>query len=219
MREEENSKWKQYWLEGDTGWKHPEADKHFFESFEKIEKRYLTHKGDALVPLCGDSPVVRFLYDHAYSVTAVDMVAEALQSLKKNSFQDINFAEEGTSALADRLLICQHNFLTWEHTTDFNLIYDRAALIALHAELRIQYAKKVSELLAPGGILYVESIQGDENLKTGGPPFAVEEKEVDTLYTALTLKERRVSRVTRMTPGMLKRGVQEVDKVISIYQK
>ena len=213
------SKWQGYWQEGDTGWKHPEADKHFFETYQVIREQYLKEDEHCLVPLCGDSPAVRFLYDQGHRVTAIDMVPEAVTSLKQHSFGDVSFDEEDQISRAERICIHQQNFfdVTLESGVDF--VYDRAALIALDAPTRVLYVQKIISMLSPAAVIYVESIQGDDRLKEGGPPFAVDAKEVDTLYQDLKLQDRRVSRVQKLTPGMLKRGVQSVEKVVSIYQR
>ncbi|MDF2186117.1 thiopurine S-methyltransferase [Grimontia hollisae] len=63
----------------------------------------------------------------------------------------------------------------------YPLIYDRAALIAMPASMRQQYAERLLSLLAPGGrILLVTMDYPQEQMD--GPPFSVPEEEIRQLF-------------------------------------
>jgi thiopurine S-methyltransferase len=62
-------------------------------------------------------------------------------------------------------------------------VYDRASLIALPPAMRQDYARHLQAILPPAtGILLVTLEYPQERI--GGPPFAVDESEVQALYGA-----------------------------------
>ena len=62
-------------------------------------------------------------------------------------------------------------------------VYDRAALIALPPPMRKLYAEKLEELLQPGSRILLITLAYDQQ-KMKGPPFSVEDEEVESLFRA-----------------------------------
>ncbi|MBU1619017.1 MAG: thiopurine S-methyltransferase [Gammaproteobacteria bacterium] len=68
-----------------------------------------------------------------------------------------------------------------EQVADIGLIYDRAALIALPAQMRIDYVQQL-KALCPGPVsLVLLSLEYPEH-EMSGPPFSVTEQEVRQLF-------------------------------------
>ena len=68
-----------------------------------------------------------------------------------------------------------------QHLSDISAVYDRAALVALPAEMRKKYVKKMLALLPEKVNMLLLTLDYDENEKQG-PPFSVTEDEVYRLY-------------------------------------
>jgi thiopurine S-methyltransferase len=70
----------------------------------------------------------------------------------------------------------------------FDLIYDRAALIALPRDKRPEYAQQLKSLLVAGGQMLMISLEYDPK-KMEGPPFAVTESEVRSAFKELKVEK------------------------------
>ena len=92
--------------------------------------------------------------------------------------------------------------------------YDRAALVALPPELRIRYADRLADLLAPetrGLLVSAEYAQE----KMAGPPFAVLADEVHALFDRhfeVQLLERRD--VIASSPRFAERGLDSFHETV-----
>jgi thiopurine S-methyltransferase len=131
----------------------------------------------AFVPLCGDSPAVKYLLEAGFSVTALDVVAEALEGLR-NSIRN-----ELPSALPKLQILCEDIF-THQAKTQFDFIYDRAALVAIVPNLQEKYAQHLLKMLAPGGLYFLDTFTFEE--EKSEPPFSVPPKLAKSLFQDLT---------------------------------
>ena len=109
-----------------------------------------------LVPGCGSGYEVRLFSHHGHDVLAIDFSAAAIEAAKK---------ELGDLAR----LVAQQDFFAFE-AQPFDLLYERAFLCALPRRLWPQWARRVTELVRPGGEL-AGFFYLDDNEK--GPPFGV----------------------------------------------
>lgn len=106
-----------------------------------------------LVPLCGKSEDLIWLANQHDSVQGVELSQIAVRSF---------FAEHFYTPTVTRLN-AQHELYQFDELTLFtgdfftapvesvDLVYDRAALVALPEEMRAEYAQRVLQLLKPGG--------------------------------------------------------------------
>jgi hypothetical protein len=87
--------------------------------------------------------------------------------------------------LADR--VRKADFFAFD-AAPFDLVYERAFLCALPRRLWPQWARRVAELLRPGGAL-AGFFYLDDNER--GPPFGISRPELDALLSGFELKEHR----------------------------
>jgi len=71
--------------------------------------------------------------------------------------------------------------VTQEHTGPIDAVFDRAALVALDATSRARYAKHITSLLYAGAAMLLVTFDYDQS-EMDGPPFAVSNDEVVSLY-------------------------------------
>ena len=146
--------------------------------------------GRTLVPLCGKSADLTWLLTQGHQVVGVDISEIAAKAFASEQRIAMTRANEPpfTVFRAERIAYYVGDF--FNATTDrigrFDLIYDRAALIALPADKRSEYAQRLQSLLVSGGNILLISLEYDPN-KMEGPPYAVTEAEVRSLFKGLTM--------------------------------
>jgi len=110
-----------------------------------------------LIPGCGSGYEVRLFAAHGHDVLAIDFSAAAVEAAR----------EELGEPLAR--LVTQQDFFSLD-ARPFDLIYERALLCALPRRMWSQWARRVTELVRPGGEL-AGFFYLDDNER--GPPFGV----------------------------------------------
>jgi len=160
-----------------------------------------------LVPLCGKSADLEWLVTHGYEVVGVELVELAAQAF---------FAERGLTPTRRQ----DGNFVVYEHGNlaiwvgdffataggklgMFDAAYDRAAMIALPAELRKRYASHLQTLLAAKAKLLLVTLHFDA---PGGPPFSVPPEEVSDAFAAAEVRLLASLDSSADPPSALDRG-------------
>lgn len=144
-----------------------------------------------LVPLCGKSDDLAYLASLGHEVVGIELVADAVRAF---------FVEHGLTPSVDGArysaagitLIAANVFeVTRADTGPIDAIYDRAALVALPPETRLQYIAHLRALAGnvPGLLVAIEYPQD----LMPGPPFSVPDAEVRTHFaTAEQLAEQKL---------------------------
>jgi thiopurine S-methyltransferase len=144
----------------------------------------------ALVPLCGKAEDLAYLAARGHRVVGVELVEDAVRAF---------FAEHGLApAMTPRgpMIAYATEAITLyvgdifdtspEVIGPVDAIYDRAALIALPAEVRPRYAEHLRRL-APGALVLQLTLEFSHG-EFKGPPFAVYEDELRRLYPGARLE-------------------------------
>ncbi|TWC29457.1 thiopurine S-methyltransferase [Pseudomonas sp. SJZ079] len=138
-----------------------------------------------LVPLCGKSLDMAWLAAQGCRVVGVELAQKAVEDFFSVHELQAQISQDGAFKVyrAGSLEIYCGDFfaLTAQQLGDCQAFYDRAALIALPAEMRARYVAHLRELLAPGcqGLLVTLDYPQAE---MQGPPFALDEAEVQGLF-------------------------------------
>jgi thiopurine S-methyltransferase len=186
--------WKDKWSKDQIGWHevgvHRALEKYGDRIFPAEDTKTSTCSNPirVFVPLCGKSVDMAFISKKGSvaTVVGVDGVQKALEEFA-NEQPDLEIKQEDSDSTFGRfvgkniMLLHGDFFETDEKATDgrFEVIFDRASLVAIQPKLREDYVKVMSGLIKPGGlILLVVLVRSDEN----GPPFSVPEEEVRRLY-------------------------------------
>jgi SAM-dependent methyltransferase len=109
-----------------------------------------------LLPGCGSGYEVRLFAAHGHEVLAIDFSTAAVEAARNE------LGELGR-------LVAQQDFFDFE-TKPFDLVYERAFLCALPRRMWPQWARRVAELVRPGGEL-AGFFYFDDSER--GPPFGV----------------------------------------------
>jgi thiopurine S-methyltransferase len=163
-----------------------------------------------LVPLCGKSEDLAFLAARGHDVVGVELAEQAVQAFfaehalvpsiaRRGPFVAYEVgpgavpADPGAAATAPptasaiALLAGDFFALTPELLGPIDALYDRAALIALPAELRPRYVALLRALVPAGALALVITLEFDQAM-AAGPPFAVLEPELRALYAGAAVE-------------------------------
>lgn len=145
------------------------------ESVGKERKR-------ALVPGCGRGYDVFLFASHGYDAFGLDMAKTAIDGCNELRAQEGDDPDKYPVSNADvgrggttflKADFFKDDFLGQTGGENFDLIYDYTFLCALPPSLRWKWAKRMSELLAPKGVLICLEFPLAKPPKSGGPPFGL----------------------------------------------
>lgn len=169
---------------GNPRWKVTNTDAH--EKALAIFQQYVTgnpKETSIFVPLAGDDPMVKKLFDEGYSLTTIDLVPEAVEEMKKQFGTEAVWTKEE-----------KDNSIIWSHgsgrvklmigdvlqhrpelVNSFDAVYDKDSFGALQKDMRKGYCTRISEYVKSGGTVYLECKLRDnhEESKHMGPPFSL----------------------------------------------
>lgn len=140
-----------------------------------------------LVPLAGKSLDMLWLANSGHRVLGVELSSRAVaQFLADNKLAAVEHesAQGRRYSSGDIELICGDVFdLDKASVAECAAVYDRAALIALPADMRRHYASLLTRILPAKCSMLLITLDYRQTEMTG-PPFAVDEQEVHALYGA-----------------------------------
>jgi thiopurine S-methyltransferase len=138
-----------------------------------------------MVPLCGKSIDLKWLAEQGHEVIGVELAETAAQAFFAEQRLEPTITTEGSLRVyrAGRLAFYVGDIFAVKARTigHVDVIYDRAALIALPRERRAAYVAHLWGLLAPAGRMLLITLEYDAACMEG-PPYAVANDEVHTLF-------------------------------------
>ena len=148
----------------------------------------LKKQGQVFIPLCGKTLDIGYLLSLGYQVIAIELSEIAVQAVFKqlNIEAEISNWSAGKIYQNENFRIYVGDFFTLTQQDlcsseeKISLVYDRAALIALPEEMRLEYAQHMAKITQYAPQLLI-TLDYDQSV-AGGPPFAVTTSEVEALY-------------------------------------
>lgn len=209
--------WLQRWQDGQIGFHRSDVMPLLQKHWPSLE---LPAGSRVLVPLCGKTLDMHWLAAQGHRVLGVELSQLAVEQF----FNEAGLTpQRHRSAYGEHYsagpieIICGDAFaLDAELLGDIAGVYDRAALIALPPQLRRHYRDTLYARLPQGckGVLITMEYPQDEKQ---GPPFSVEQREVEALFAApwqVELLERRD--ILDQQPDFRTQGVTELST--SVYR-
>jgi thiopurine S-methyltransferase len=179
----EHDFWHQRWRDNAIGFHQPEINVHL--------KNYWSQLGvktgaPVFVPLCGKSGDMLWLAEQ-HPVLGVELSPKAVEDFfAENALQAERYHDGGFSVCTAKgvTLYCGDFFALQPcMLQSVAAVYDRAALIALPPPMRQAYADKLNQLLAVGAAMLLVTLEYEQT-EQDGPPFSVEQREVQRLFAA-----------------------------------
>ncbi|MGF1723907.1 thiopurine S-methyltransferase [Photobacterium nomapromontoriensis] len=142
-----------------------------------------------LVPMCGKSVDLTWLARKHEKVIGIELSDIAVRAFFAEHFYTPMVTVLGNGQTLyefDEIsLYCGDYFTTQIEPVD--VVYDRAALIAMPQELRQMYADKLLSMLKPGGRILLVTLDYPQH-ELDGPPFSVVKEEVEALFNGCTIR-------------------------------
>lgn len=175
MRHED---WLDRWETGQIGFHRAEVNPHLTRWLPAD----LPRGARVLVPLCGASVDLPWLVAQGFDVTGVELSPIAVRRLVATIGDTPSVEPHGpyTAWRTPGLTLLQGDVLQLDEAP-FDLIWDRAATIALPPDVRAAYARVLRRHLKPGGRLLLVSMVAPG--RTTGPPFSVDDDAIQALYS------------------------------------
>lgn len=212
--------WLERWREGRTHFHQPRVTPLLQKYWPALE---LPAGSQVLVPLCGKSLDMLWLAQQGLRVLGSELSQLAVeQFFSENDLQPaIHQSALGSHYIAgDIEIICGDIFNLDAATLNVcSGVYDRAALVALPAAMRARYVSHVYGQLSDqyrGLLMTLDYPQAEMD----GPPFSVQDPEVQTLYAAHS-EARIIDRrdILDKEPKFLAQGVSSLDTVVYHLQR
>jgi len=197
----EHAFWHARWEEGRIGFHQDDTNSLLLQHWTALA---CGADQQVFVPLCGKSGDMLWLREQGHPVLGVELNEGACGAFfaENDAVPESSVSGAYQRYLCDGIeLLCGDVFeLDAERLAQVGGVYDRAALVALPPEMRKRYAQMLIELLPKGVAILLVSMEfeGDQ-----GPPFAVSEDEVRSLFES----RFQVQRLTEAQDDLQRRDV------------
>ncbi len=178
----EHDFWHQKWSEGRIGFHQADINPYLKSFWQALD---LEGEGRVFVPLCGKSKDMLWLREQGHEVFGVELNASACEAFFEENDAEavVTKTEEFVSRSIDGIeLLCGDYFrLTKQDIGNVSAVYDRAALIALPAEMRVAYVEHLLTIVPESVKIFLITLEFEG---PSGPPFSVSSDEVKSLFGA-----------------------------------
>ncbi len=182
--------WQERWQNKRIGFNQPEVNPLLIKYFSALD---LPAGSRVFVPLCGKSIDMLWLINQGYDVVGIELVESAVQEFFTEQGLSPTIVEHANSLDAKcykgifsgqmiELWVADIFITMLEDIGDIDAVYDRAALIAMPAELRTQYSQQVIDLSQNAAQLLL-TLNYDQN-ERAGPPFSISHEQIQQYYSA-----------------------------------
>jgi len=215
----DNSFWYEIWLNDETHFHKVETNEYLLQFHHVLGD--LKNK-TVFVPLCGKSLDLLWFYNQGANVIGAELSDRAIESFFAEHQLDYQKTDETSFSIYEHdkiKIICGDLFQLSSQQVQADVIYDRAALVALPEELRERYVQKMVELSKPESqtLLITMSFQSPND---GKPPFTITEEQVQNLYGDHFDIERLYHNKNAVIPPHLhERGFSNLDDWVFLLTK
>lgn len=203
--------WLKRWEQGHIGFHANEPH----ETLIRVWEKHIQHASTAFVPLCGKSKDLKWLSDKGLRVIGCELSEIACRSFFEEnalSYTTREFKEFTIYESVGIEIWCGDLFdLKSGYLPEWDLIFDRAALVALPEHMRQGYVNKIADLTPEGAqkLLLSFDYKADESI---GPPFNIAPKYIPELYKAWKKVEKIADRSIQVgeSSKLFKNGVKTI---------
>jgi thiopurine S-methyltransferase len=174
--------WLSRWQKNQIGFHDTQVNEHLTQHVFDFDLK----SGDTVfLPLCGKSSDIAWLAQQGFQVIGVELSSIAIQSFfaeQELLCQQVE-SERFVMRRSGNICLLEGNFfdLQREDLGECNLVYDRAALIALDQPNRQRYVDWMLSIIGENSNILLITLDYDQS-EMNGPPFAVSQAEVASYY-------------------------------------
>ncbi|EQL88750.1 thiopurine S-methyltransferase, Se/Te detoxification family [Vibrio parahaemolyticus 10290] len=172
-----------------------------------------------LVPLCGKSEDLVWLATKHDSVEGGELSQIAVRSFFAEHFYTPTVTPiSGMHELYqfDELSIYTGDFFT-APVSQADIVYDRAALVALPQDMREEYVARLKQLLNPGGRILLVTLNYPQE-EMAGPPFSVPLEEIKQLFAGYKVTCLNVDQADEHHPKIAKKGLSRFSEEVYLIE-
>ena len=180
--------WQTRWQEKRIGFNQSDVNPLLIKYFADLN---LPIGNRVFVPLCGKSIDMIWLAHQGFDVVGIELVESAVQEFfieqdiaytitEHDKHPNIKYYQGQFLEQTITLWVADIFALNSDDIGHVDAVYDRAALIAMPAELRTQYSQQVINLSQNATQLLL-TLNYDQN-ERAGPPFSISQEQVQQYY-------------------------------------
>lgn len=178
----EISYWKSRWKNDRIGWHTGQVYPPLVSNWKRL---FVNEEDTVLVPLCGKSRDILWLAETDVQVIGVEVSELAVQQFFSEAALSYSRRTKGEFEVyvSENIQLWQGDFFKLNSTwlPPVNVIYDKAALIALPPDRRKVYAKIIMDCCTSSTQMLVSTFEYPQK-EMNGPPFSVFRDELIKLY-------------------------------------
>ena len=208
--EDFNQQWHQRWQKNEIGFHVKDVQPWLVEHWPLLVGPAQEQSPCVFVPLCGKTLDIEYFLKQGYVVVGCELSELAIKQLfdQLAITPSISAWGDGLCYQGENIRVYVGDFftLTQADLMGVNYIYDRAALIALSTDTRVEYCKRLIDL-CPKARQLVITLDYDSQKKQG-PPYGVSGEEMQLHYQAShNIKRVLHENIIEDEPRFKKRGL------------
>jgi len=212
--------WLERWQSGNTPFHQPQVNADLQRYWPSL---HLPPSASVFVPLCGKSIDMVWLRARGHGVIGVELSGQAIDEFYGaeglRAERRVDGPLECAEAPGYELYIGDLFELEARHLAAARGVYDRGALIALPAQMRVRYARHLIQVLPARCSILLLTLDYPQQ-QMAGPPFAVGADEVDALYgREFRITELATREVATIEPRYLERGLRRRSDSIHLLER
>ncbi|MFV0447175.1 MAG: thiopurine S-methyltransferase [Vibrio sp.] len=204
--------WHSKWASNQIGFHLNDVNPLLMDHWHKTEPK---REEKVFVPLCGKSEDLVWLATKHDEVHGVELSTIAVRSFFAEHFYTplvIQVNAHHELYQFDELSIYSGDYFTAPVGT-YDIVYDRAALIAFPEEMRKQYVERLKSLLNPGGRVLLVTLDYEQH-EMAGPPFSVPQVEVEALFAEYHVERVYQEMANTQHPKRAKKGLSRFSEEV-----
>ncbi|PNH89480.1 thiopurine S-methyltransferase [Vibrio diazotrophicus] len=197
--------WHSKWASNQIGFHLDDVNPLLIEHWHRTEPK---REEKIFVPLCGKSEDLVWLATKHNQVHGVELSSIAVRSFFAEHFYTplvIQLNAHHELYQFDELSIYTGDYFTAPVET-YDIVYDRAALVALPEEMRKEYVERLKSLLNPGGRILLVTLDYEQH-EMAGPPFSVPQDEIEQLFAEFSVERLHQDSANAQHPKRAKKGL------------
>lgn len=197
--------WHSKWASNQIGFHLDDVNPLLIEHWHRAEPK---REEKIFVPLCGKSEDLVWLATKHNQVHGVELSSIAVRSFFAEHFYTplvIQLNAHHELYQFDELSIYTGDYFTAPVET-YDIVYDRAALVALPEEMRKEYVERLKSLLNPGGRILLVTLDYEQH-EMAGPPFSVPQEEIEQLFAEFSVERVHQDSANAQHPKRAKKGL------------
>jgi thiopurine S-methyltransferase len=180
----EHNFWHERWQMNQIGFHRDEIHPHLQQYGSKLG---IKSGGRVFVPMCGKTNDMLWLLKQGFQVLGIELSPLAVAAFFAENDLQANIRQQGeflSYEMEGLQILCGDFFaLQPDDAGKIDAVYDRGALVALPAQMRLDYAAKMAQLLKCDVNILLVALNYPQ-VEMSGPPFSLSPTEIAKLYQA-----------------------------------